>query len=166
MAELIAKHFTDNLPTVPDAYAAEFAQGMLKYFESYKGYRDSSINFETEPDYLAERYCIMPVPEDQFWFHSSAFRKTAAMAIQALFKTTVIGLGGDFVRLNPSMFFADQNRHLWNFAIEGNQLYANFPYTLPNRFLMCTTLTLEDLKVQADMQILLTPVDGWNDLSK
>jgi hypothetical protein len=166
MVELITKHFTDTLPTVPDTYAAEFAQGMLKYFESYKGHRDSSINFDQDPDYLAERYCIMALPEDQFWFHSPAFRKTAAKAIQELFKTTIIGLGGDLVRLNPSIFFADKPGHVWNFSIEGNRLYAKFPYILLNRFHICTKLTFEELKDKQDMKILLQSVDEWNDRSK
>ena len=49
---------------------------MAEYHLSYKDseHCDGSMNYEQDPGYRSERYCIVVVLEDQFWRHSPALR--------------------------------------------------------------------------------------------
>ena len=125
MSDKLAAFFAHNLPSVP--HAAEFALGMMHYYTSYKEHREASMNYERDPDYLSERVCIMPIQEDQYWHHSTQFKKTIAQAIQDLFKTKIVGVSLNFVRMDPLMYFVDEESNRWGMEVENSKLYAYFP---------------------------------------
>ena len=120
----MSTYFIDNLPTVPGVYAQEFASGMAQYWLAYKERRDSSMNYEKKQDYLSERCYIMAVPADQFWHHSPAFKKTIAQTIQDLFKTEIVGLGGNYVKPEPLFLMVDSAGNRWPIKVEDSKLYA------------------------------------------
>lgn len=155
----IATYFIDNLPTVPGVYAQEFASGMAQYWLSYKERRDSCMNYEKKQDYLSERCYIMAVPADQFWHHSPAFKKTIAQTIQDLFKTEIVGLGGNYVKPEPLFLMVDSAGNRWPITVEDSKLYAYFP-RLKTRYAMSTMLTIKQMD-GCDVPMCVDPVGEW-----
>ena len=88
------------------------------------------MNYERDPDYLSERVCIMPIPEGRFWHKSTQLKKTIAQAIQDLFKTKIIGISSNYVKMDPLMYFVDEVGNRWAVEVEDSKLYAYFSFLL------------------------------------
>ena len=69
------------------------------------------------------------------------FKESIVQAIQNVFKTEVVGLGGKYVNLDPLVLFVDRAGNRWTLEVKGSvsKLYAYFQ-RLRTR---CTTSTLE-----------------------
>lgn len=148
----ICNQFSLNLPSVGREYAHSFAQGMVKYFETYKVYRDGSMNCELDCDYLSECAWIMESTEQVFWQYSPHFKKIVARTIEHLFKTEIVGMGGRAVIVNNTMLFVDKPGNRWSFEIVQEQdgtfkLLAKLP-RFQTLFGNLRVLTNEELDLQ------------------
>ena len=155
MTDKLAAFFAQNLPSVP--HATEFASGMMQYYTSYREHREGSMNYERDPDYLSERVCIMPIPQGQFWHHSTQLKKTIAQAIQDLFKTKIVGISSNYVRMDPMMYFVDEVGNRWAMEVENSKLYAYFP-RLKMRFAQAQLIFMMD---EEDAIISVQSVADW-----
>ena len=98
---------------MPQTVADQFAQGMRSYHELYKSYRDKAMNYEALPEYQNAQHSVMKVPLNQFWPYTPHFRKIAALAIQDLFKTTIIAVAISPVSIEQMLVFVDDHTNRW-----------------------------------------------------
>jgi len=168
MNECIVRRFIENLPSVDKAYAAAFAEGMVKYCGSYRAYRDESINCEVDADYLAERSFIAVIPDGEFWIYSPRFIKTVAEAIEQLFKTSIVGLWVDYTSITLfKTYFVDKPGNRWGVSFvhdeESTKIYATMP-RFETLYAMTRQLTDEEMNQQgrnATRTMIANDISAW-----
>ena len=166
-ADRIVERFTENLPSVNRAYAVAFAEGMVKYNDAFQAHRKDAMNCEVNADYLAERSFVAEVPYGEFWIFCPLFMKTVAEAIEQLFRTTIIGLWVDCVRMSSKTYFVDKQGNRWSLEFvhdkEVTKIYAMMP-RLATLFAATRRLTQAELDEQgrdAKCIMLVHDVSEW-----
>ena len=114
MADELNAIFKQHMPSIAERVRGEFVEEMLGYYNEFKLYQESEMNYERNPKYTDMLYTLTVLDKDEYWLYSPQFKKTMALMIGSLFRTKITDFSlSTPVSVSQDFAFVDAGMHRW-----------------------------------------------------